>query len=136
MSSLHENLKSLRYGQRLTQKQVADEIGISQGNYSAIESGKIEPSLSTLYALATFFGETLDTLTDFVQVVGSYHEDTVDEREIVEAYRGMDIVEKNLFHGIIDVIQKQSKDKMCFLPRDFERAEEKNEFINELNKKE
>ena len=48
MSHFSEKIKSLRQAAGLTQKVIAEKIGISQGNYSGLEKGKFDPSLTTL----------------------------------------------------------------------------------------
>lgn len=44
----------------LLQEELALKIGISQGQLSKIESGKLAPTLETLVKLANQFGKTLD----------------------------------------------------------------------------
>ncbi len=59
MSSLTQiithNLKRLRELKNLSQKEVALDSGVPQGQYSRIENGKVEPSISTLQKLAGVF---------------------------------------------------------------------------------
>lgn len=43
-----ERLKTLRKEKKLTQKELAEQIGISQKSYSHWETGKNEPSLENL----------------------------------------------------------------------------------------
>ena len=47
-----ENLKRLRSGRGLTQVQLAEHTGITQGHYSQLENGNWEPRLATILALA------------------------------------------------------------------------------------
>jgi transcriptional regulator with XRE-family HTH domain len=47
-----ENIKAFRSIKKLSQKEVALTIGIDQAQYSRIESGKVEPTLSSLKKIA------------------------------------------------------------------------------------
>jgi transcriptional regulator with XRE-family HTH domain len=49
------NIKRLRELKNFSQKEVATASGIPQGQYSRIENGKVEPSVSTLDKLAAVF---------------------------------------------------------------------------------
>lgn len=120
MTSLSMNLKKLRHNKRLTQKQVANEVGISQGNYSSIEAGKVEPSLSALISLAQFFGETLDTLTSFVHIVDESEPLTVEEEMWVDTYRNMEMQERSFAIGMLSVIKNQREKPYGYLPRDMD----------------
>ena len=51
-----ENLKSAREGQGLTQKQVADAMGVSDRTYSKWETGETEPGVELLCRLGEFYG--------------------------------------------------------------------------------
>jgi len=50
-----DNIKRLRELKNLSQKEVALSIGILQGQYSWIENGKVEPTISTLKKFAKVF---------------------------------------------------------------------------------
>ena len=49
------NIKHLREIKQLSQKEVSAKTKIPQGQYSRIENGKVEPSVSTLEKLAKVF---------------------------------------------------------------------------------
>ena len=49
------NIRRLREVKKLSQKEVAVNSNIPQGQYSRIENAKVEPSISTLEKLATVF---------------------------------------------------------------------------------
>lgn len=57
-----DNLKLLRKKKELTQKQVAEELGMTQQNYQKWESGKSSPSGETLEKLSEYFGVSIDFL--------------------------------------------------------------------------
>lgn len=50
-----KNIKRLREFKKLSQKEVCADSTIPQGQYSRIENGKVEPSISTLEKLAAVF---------------------------------------------------------------------------------
>ena len=49
------NIKRIRKLKKLSQKQVALEIGIAQAQYSVIESGKTVPTIPTLEKISKVF---------------------------------------------------------------------------------
>lgn len=57
-----KRLKELRQKNNLTQKELADILGVFQGSYANWENGKREPSFEKLLLLA----EHLDTTTDYL----------------------------------------------------------------------
>lgn len=62
MSVFSDNLKMLRTLRKLPSEVVAVNCKISHSSYRRYEIGEREPSLSVAYALADFFGVTLDQL--------------------------------------------------------------------------
>lgn len=58
----HENIVKLRTERNLSQAGLAKEIGVSLPTYQRYEYGEREPQLSTLVALADFYGISLDEL--------------------------------------------------------------------------
>ena len=53
------NIKRLREAKSLSQKEICGSSGVPQGQYSRIENGKVEPSVSTLEKLAQVFGVSI-----------------------------------------------------------------------------
>ena len=56
------NLLSLRKQKGLTQKDLAEHLGISRQAYANYESGSREPDIATLKQLADFFDVSVDCL--------------------------------------------------------------------------
>lgn len=54
--ALQNDLIALRKAQGLSQKGLAERTGLSQQHVSAIESGRIDPRISTLEAIAHALG--------------------------------------------------------------------------------
>ncbi|MGX9844652.1 helix-turn-helix domain-containing protein [Streptococcus iniae] len=62
MTFFTDKLKALRKQKKLTQKELAEQIGIKQNSYSDWETGKNEPSLDNIIKLAKIFNTTTDEL--------------------------------------------------------------------------
>lgn len=62
MAELSAQFKKIRTEKGLTQKQVADGIGITEQAYQRYEYGKTVPSALVLISLADFFDVSLDYL--------------------------------------------------------------------------
>ena len=59
---ISKRLKELRLEKGLTQKEVAEQLGISSTCYSGYEQGYREPDLKTLIKLCKFFEVSTDYL--------------------------------------------------------------------------
>lgn len=66
--NMGEKLKSLRIAKKLTQKQVADRIGLAISAVSSYESGTRYPSYDVLIKLATMFHVSTDYLIGMTDV--------------------------------------------------------------------
>lgn len=62
MAELSAQFKKIRTEKGLTQKQVADGIGITEQAYQRYEYGKTVPSALVLVSLADYFDVSLDYL--------------------------------------------------------------------------
>lgn len=52
---LSEELRKLRTRKKMTQKDVAERLGVDRTTYTSYETGKVEPSLPTMKKLAAIF---------------------------------------------------------------------------------
>jgi putative transcriptional regulator len=59
---MREQLFELRNKANLTQKEVADKIGISRAAYSNIENGKRNPSYKVMKKIAVLFNTSVDEI--------------------------------------------------------------------------
>lgn len=57
-----QRLKELRFEKGLTQKELAEQIGIKRNTYSDWENGKTEPSFENIVKLADLLEVSLDWL--------------------------------------------------------------------------
>ena len=62
MVTMAERLKELRIKNNLTQAQVAEKLNISRPAYTYYETGKKQPSIETLKALADLYTTSVDYL--------------------------------------------------------------------------
>lgn len=92
-----EALKELRILNKMTQKQVAEKLGIKYTTYNGYEKGTNEPPLETIVRLAFLFGCTTDLLLQKNNLIGSKEDvkKTVEELpEIIKKVR-VELLEKN-----------------------------------------
>lgn len=62
MNDFKTNLKNLRLEKKIGQVELAKQLGVSKGIISLWENGLREPSMTSLIALAKFFGVSIDFL--------------------------------------------------------------------------
>lgn len=89
-----ENLKKLREEAGVTQKQLADVIGVSQQSVNKYENHNIEPDIETLIRIADYFNTSVDFIighTDLRRRVSKVeaYELSCDEAFIIDSYRKM-----------------------------------------------
>lgn len=64
---LNENLLTLRKMRKLSQEQVAEEVGVSRQAYAKWESGETTPDVTACMELAKFYDVSLDELVNHSQ---------------------------------------------------------------------
>lgn len=87
-----ENLKRLREAANLSQKALADVIGVSQQSINKYENHNIEPDIETMMRLADYFNTSVDYLighTDIPHRIEPVRPWDLNEREAraLEGYR-------------------------------------------------
>lgn len=60
--NFNENLKEARLKSGISQKDLAENIGVAKSTYSLYESGKREPNVDTIKKIASFLNVSADTL--------------------------------------------------------------------------
>lgn len=60
--NFHENLRIAREQRGLTQKEVAESIGVAKSTYSLYESGNREPNVQTIKKIADLLKTSADKL--------------------------------------------------------------------------
>lgn len=92
-----ESLKILRKKKNLTQKDVADAIGITFQTYSYYETGRTKPTPKTLCKLADFFGVTIDELLGRTPQL--FDDARIDRPEIIELFNQLSAEEQQQVIG-------------------------------------
>lgn len=62
---MKNRLKELRESRGMTQKDVAEKVGVSRQAVNAVETGKFDPSIWLAYDLSKFFGMSIEEMFDF-----------------------------------------------------------------------
>jgi transcriptional regulator with XRE-family HTH domain len=111
--NIGENIKAFRSIKKLSQKEVALTIGIDQAQYSRIESGKVEPTVSSLKKIADALGISVgDLFSDDKPVdINSFDADLIERLKLMTELDKDDL--KSLCHIIdIAVNKKRLKDSL------------------------
>lgn len=112
MATLGTRIKNLRKIKRLTQKQIEYKTGISSGNLSGYESGRIAPSSQALVSLAQVFGCSIDYL-----LTGNEYEQNYvlsdEEMNLLYAYRRLSEDDQDEVRAIVNM-KSQKKRKRSY----------------------
>jgi len=112
--NIAKRIKQIREAKGMTAKEVVSAIDMGAAMYSRIETGKTEPSLSTLEKISKALGvklselfETDDNLTD----VNSYDASLMEKIKLIE---GLNDEEKKTVFNIVDAFigKKKLKDAL------------------------
>jgi transcriptional regulator with XRE-family HTH domain len=109
-----ENIKTVREAKRLSQKQVALSINMDPSQYSKIEKGKTDPSVSTLEKIAVALQISLADLfqsEDIFKDINSADKTLIEKLRLIEQ---LDDQEKASIFNIIDGLfaKKRLKDSL------------------------
>ena len=101
------NLKKLRENASISQKALADAIGVSQQSVNKYENHNIEPDIETLIRIADFFGTSVDYLIGHSSVqrrIEEVHMFELSDREskVMEQYRKLTSKQK----ACVDVVME------------------------------
>ena len=101
------NLKKLREDASISQKAVADAIGVSQQSVNKYENHNIEPDIETLIRIADFFETSVDYLIGHTTVrrkIEEVHVFELNDREskVMEQYRSLTSKQKACVNVVID----------------------------------
>ena len=102
-----KNLKTLRGKKDISQKQLAEEISVSQQSINKYENHDVEPDINILIRMADFFDVSVDYLignTDVdrkVERVEPY-DLNAEEAALIEDYRSLRKSEKASIRSVIE----------------------------------
>ena len=85
-----EALKELRKAAGLTQKQVADILGVERSTYVKYERGASDPPTATLVTLADLFGVPLDRIVGRTFSAAPGHSLSSLELSLLKKFRALD----------------------------------------------
>ncbi len=102
-----KNLKKLRENAGISQKQLADSIGVSQQSINKYENHKIEPDIDTLIKIADYFETSVDylighsTIRRKIERTEEY-ELNAEESRLIEQYRKLSAKQRAGVQSVID----------------------------------
>lgn len=101
------NLKKLREDASISQKTLADAIGVSQQSVNKYENHNIEPDIETLIRIADFFETSVDYLIGHTSVrrkIEEVHIFELNDREskVMEQYRALTSKQKACVNVVMD----------------------------------
>ena len=101
------NLKKLREDASISQKALADAIGVSQQSVNKYENHNIEPDIETLIRIADFFETSVDYLIGHTSVrrkIEEVHVFELNDREskVMEQYRSLTSKQKACVDVVMD----------------------------------
>lgn len=96
-SAFNENLKNARVNAGLSQKEVAEKIGVAKSTYSLYESGNREPGVPIIKKIAEILGVSADELLGIksdepLTVAAHFDGDELTEDEMDEIQNYIDFV--------------------------------------------
>ena len=102
MIILGDRIKKLREERGLSQKEVALNVGIDRGQYSRIETNKVEPTLSTLEKIGKAFNLDLEDIIKKEEplTVDSFDKSLVEKVKMIE---DLEETQKTHIYAIIDM---------------------------------
>lgn len=105
---LGEQIKRIRAAKGLSQKEVVMQSGLDKAQYSRIENGKTDPSISTIAKIAKALGISLAelfTLDDLKEVQS--HDKTIMEK--VSLMESLNDKEKETIYNMLDAFVSKQK---------------------------
>lgn len=97
MPTVSERLKELRLNHKLTQKNIADFLGITESGYGYYEQGRNEPSIGILKKLSEKYSVSIDYLTGQTDNPDSINNDFDPMAEINHLLKKYDIDQSGFF---------------------------------------
>lgn len=105
----NENLKYLRKSRRLSQENLAKELGISRNMIASYESRSIEPKLSLLINIADYFSVSVDNLV--VTLLSESEDQGADTKEVESDTSGEPVFRIDLLNAedVQEFVENSSK---------------------------
>jgi transcriptional regulator with XRE-family HTH domain len=106
-----ERIKKIRTSKKLSQKEVTITIGMGAAQYSRIENGKTDPSISTLMKIGQALGVSLAELfaeNDLLSEINSTDRTIMEKVKLMES---LDDEEKQTMFSVLDAFITKRKMK-------------------------
>jgi len=119
MSNIGDNIKKFRELKNLTREQIAAELNMSLSNYSKIERGEIDLTISRIYDIAKVIGIDVSQILNFDAtqifnvsnnqgVVGKNETLTIHNDDYKEKYIKLLEIENARLNQLINSLQKEN----------------------------
>src|SRR2546423_9418311 len=93
LPSLGDRIRDVRMSRGLSLRALAAEVGVSASMISQIENGKSQPSVSTLYAITSALGMSIQSVFDAAETVERAVGSPATVLSALGAFRGQRIVQ-------------------------------------------
>lgn len=109
--SFGEKLKELRKEKKISQSELASNLGRSQASYCDWEKNNTEPDIKTIIQLADFFGCSIDYLVDREDedgtIVISGNQLSKDEKQLIDKLSALPDIKKKIAYKYIDFLSEE-----------------------------
>ncbi|OED44984.1 hypothetical protein AB832_01650 [Flavobacteriaceae bacterium (ex Bugula neritina AB1)] len=106
---ISKNIKRIREAKKLSQKEVISAIGMGAAQYSRIENGKTDPSVSTLVKIAKAMGVSMAELFTDKDVLKDINSIDTTLMERVTLINSLSKEEQNTIFSILDAFVSKRK---------------------------
>ena len=115
-----KNIKRIRETKKLSQKEVIAAIDMGAAQYSRIESGKTEPSISTLERIARALGIKLSEMFTNDEDLSNINSKDATIMEKVKLIESLSDEEKQTIYNVLDAFvgKKKLKDTLASVLND------------------
>lgn len=115
VSDMLENLKHLRKTAGISQRELAEVIGVSQQSINKYENHNTEPDIETLTRLADYFNTSIDYLTghtDIQRRIEAVHpyDLNLHERRLIDSYRILTEKQRRSIDAVLGSFAEQQKE--------------------------
>ena len=111
--TVSERIKSIRKAKGLSQKEVITTIGMGSAQYSRIENGKTDPSITTLEKITTALGVTMSELfaeNEPLTEISSTDRTLMEKVQLIER---LDQEERQTVYNVLDAFLTKQKLKQA-----------------------
>lgn len=109
-----KNLKALRSEKKISQKQLADAVAVSQQSINKYENHSVEPDIKTLIMLADYFNVSVDYLIGHSDIRHKYEEVrpfdlNKSESDFIECFRALTPEQQSSIKSVMNIYNSLNK---------------------------